>query len=203
MTNELETAADRSDRMRTTPSQDRVRVELQNQTSYGSTIDKYINASQSSRPDLVQLPEYTLQQFAESGHGRSGGCVPRVERIRHIGLPAADAHGVPVSRASSGACRSTSANPVLYYNRKIFEAAGPRPRRPAVDVWTSCARPRSRSSTPVLPPTDSCSTAARIREAAGSSSSGSVGPARRTRTTATVASPRRPRCCSTAPPVSS
>ena len=32
-------------------SQDRVRVDLQNQTSYDSAIDKYIQSSQDSRPD--------------------------------------------------------------------------------------------------------------------------------------------------------
>jgi ABC-type glycerol-3-phosphate transport system substrate-binding protein len=48
-------------------SQDRVRVTLQNQTGYNQTIDQFVQSSPSSRPVLVQFPEYTLQSFAQSG----------------------------------------------------------------------------------------------------------------------------------------
>ncbi|MET0910783.1 MAG: hypothetical protein ABWZ99_15055, partial [Ilumatobacteraceae bacterium] len=48
-------------------SQDRVRVDLQNQTSYDSAIDKYIQSGQDSRPTVVQFPEYAVQSFADSG----------------------------------------------------------------------------------------------------------------------------------------
>ncbi len=47
--------------------QDAVRVTLQNQTGYDAAIDKYIQSSPDSRPDLIQFPEYTLQTFAQSG----------------------------------------------------------------------------------------------------------------------------------------
>ncbi len=47
-------------------SQDRVRVKLEPQGSYDSTIDKYIQSSQGSRPDLVMFPEYVVQQTIDS-----------------------------------------------------------------------------------------------------------------------------------------
>ena len=113
--------------------QDRVRVELQNQTSYGSTIDKYINASQSSRPDLVQLPEYTLQQFAESGT-----VVPAAACLESSGydtsaflprtLTAYEYQGIQWSMPFN------VSDPVLYYNRKVFEAAGLDPDNPPLTL---------------------------------------------------------------------
>lgn len=113
--------------------QDSVRVELQNQTSYGSTIDKFINASQSSRPDLVQLPEYTLQQFAESGT-----VVPVAACVEASGhdtsqflprtLSAYTYEGIQWSMPFN------VSDPVLYYNRKVFVAAGLDPDDPPVTL---------------------------------------------------------------------
>jgi hypothetical protein len=47
-------------------SQDKVKVTLQNQTGYDAAIDKYIQSSPDSRPDMIQFPEYSLQTFAQS-----------------------------------------------------------------------------------------------------------------------------------------
>lgn len=132
MSNELETAliAITDDY---NASQDRVRVELQNQVSYDSTIDKFINSSQSSRPDLVQLPEFVLQTFAESGT-----VVPVEACLESSGydlsayLPRTlDAYsfegiqwGMPFNVS----------NPVLYYNRKMFVAAGLDPDDPPLTL---------------------------------------------------------------------
>ncbi len=47
-------------------SQDRVVVELQNQNGYEELIDKYFQSSVEDRPHLTQLPEYMLQQMADT-----------------------------------------------------------------------------------------------------------------------------------------
>ncbi len=132
MTNELEDAlvgltGDYNER------QDRVRVRLENQTSYESLIDKYIQSGQGSRPTLVQLPEYTLQSFAESGTivpmqacVEAGGfdvgqLLPRtVEAYTFEGIQWAMPFNV--------------SNPVLYFNRKMFEVAGLDPDDPPVSL---------------------------------------------------------------------
>ena len=103
--------------------QDRVVVNLQNQTSYNSTIDKYIQSGQGSRPTLVQLPEYTVQAFAQSDT-----LIPIQACIESSGydtssflertLDAYTFEGIQWSMPFN------VSNPVLYYNKKIFEAAG-------------------------------------------------------------------------------
>jgi sn-glycerol 3-phosphate transport system substrate-binding protein len=104
-------------------SQDRVVVTLQNQTSYDSLIDKYIQSSQGSRPQLVQLPEYVLQSFAQSGT-----FIPAQACIEASGLDtSAILERVSTAYVFEGiqwGMPFNVSNPVLYYNRKTFEAAG-------------------------------------------------------------------------------
>ena len=104
-------------------SQDAVVVTLQNQTGYDATIDKYIQSSAASRPDIVQFPEYTLQTFAQSDTLIPvGACIedsgfdtsPFLERT----LDAYTWQGV------QWAMPFNVSNPVLYYLRPKFEAAG-------------------------------------------------------------------------------
>lgn len=104
-------------------SQDRVVVTLQNQTSYGSAIDKYVQSSQGSRPHLLQLPEYALQSFAQSGTFiPAQACIEAseldisafLERVTSAYVFEGIQWGMPFNVS----------NPVLYYNRKMFEAAG-------------------------------------------------------------------------------
>ncbi len=104
-------------------SQDRVVVRLENQTSYDAAIDKYIQSSQDSRPTLVQFPEYTVQSFAQSDT-----LIPAQACIEASGfdtsafldrtLDAYTFEGIQWSMPFN------VSNPVLYYNRKVFEAAG-------------------------------------------------------------------------------
>ncbi len=102
-------------------SQDRVRVDLQNQTSYDSAIDKYIQSSQESRPTVVQFPEYTLQSFADSGT-----LIPIEACLESSGYDTSaflqrtlDAYTFEGIRWSMP---FNVSNPVLYYNRPMFEA---------------------------------------------------------------------------------
>ena len=46
--------------------QTKVKVTLVNQTGYEQAIDKYRTSSKDDRPEIVQLPEYTLQLLADS-----------------------------------------------------------------------------------------------------------------------------------------
>jgi sn-glycerol 3-phosphate transport system substrate-binding protein len=103
--------------------QDRVTVTLQNQTGYDAAIDKYIQSSPESRPDIVQLPEYPLQTFAQSDTMIPvGACIedsgfdtsPFLDRA----LEAYTFQGV------QWAMPFNVSNPVLYYLRPKFEEAG-------------------------------------------------------------------------------
>ena len=104
-------------------AQDQVQVTLQNQTGYDAAIDKYIQSSPDSRPDLIQFPEYSLQTFAQSDTlVPIGACIessgfdtsPFLERA----LDAYTFDGV------QWAMPFNVSNPVLYYLRPEFEAAG-------------------------------------------------------------------------------
>jgi sn-glycerol 3-phosphate transport system substrate-binding protein len=46
--------------------QTKVHVNLQFQGGYADTIDKYLQSDQGSRPDMVQMPEYMLQQMVDT-----------------------------------------------------------------------------------------------------------------------------------------
>jgi sn-glycerol 3-phosphate transport system substrate-binding protein len=103
--------------------QDAVRVTLQNQTGYDAAIDKYIQSSPGSRPDLIQFPEYSLQTFAQSDTMIPvGACIedsgfdtsPFLDRA----LEAYTFQGV------QWAMPFNVSNPVLYYLRPKFEEAG-------------------------------------------------------------------------------
>ncbi len=103
--------------------QDRVRVDLQNQTGYDSAIDKYIQSSQDSRPTLIQFPEYVVQSLAQSGT-----LIPIEACLQDSGYDTSaflertlDAYTFEGIRWSMP---FNVSNPVLYYNRLRFEAAG-------------------------------------------------------------------------------
>lgn len=114
-------------------SQDRVVVDLQNQVSYESIADKYIQGGVNDRPDVVQLPEYTVQSFAQSDT-----FVPVEACI--------DSSGFDDSQLLAGALNTyvfegvqwglpfNVSGPVLYYNRPMFEAAGLDPDDPPVTL---------------------------------------------------------------------
>lgn len=110
-------------------SQDRVVVTPQNQGSYGETIDKYFQSSQASRPDVVMFPEYMVQQTADSGSViPMGACVEAsgfdTSRFQPSALAAYTTAGVQWGMPFN------VSNPVLYYNRSLFEAAGLDPDDP-------------------------------------------------------------------------
>ena len=104
-------------------SQDRVKVTLQNQTGYDAAIDKYIQSSPESRPDMIQVPEYSLQTFAQSDT-----LIPIAACVESSGFDtsafldrAIDAY---TWQGVQWAMPFNVSNPVLYYLRPKFEAAG-------------------------------------------------------------------------------
>jgi sn-glycerol 3-phosphate transport system substrate-binding protein len=104
-------------------SQDVVRVALENQGGYKQTIDKYVQSGQGSRPQLVLMPEYMVQQIADTASTIPiGACIEASGYDTSAFLP-----GVIDSYETSGVQWSMPFNvsdPVLYYNKPMFEAAG-------------------------------------------------------------------------------
>lgn len=104
-------------------SQDRVKVTLQNQTGYDAAIDKYIQSSAASRPDMIQFPEYSLQTMAQSDTLIPiGACIESsgfdTSAFLDRAIDAYTWQGVQWSMPFN------VSNPVLYYLRPTFVAAG-------------------------------------------------------------------------------
>ena len=135
------------------------RRRCENQGGYKQTIDKYVQSSQDEPARPRDVPGV---------HG------PADRRLRHASIPVGaciEASGFDTSpflpagaarrtrpRACSGRCRSTSAIPVLYYNKVDVRGRRPRSRPTRRSRSTSCARRRRRSSTPARRRTGSPST---------------------------------------------
>ncbi len=110
-------------------SQDRVRVRAENQGGYLETIDKFFQSNVSARPAIVMFPDYAAQQAIDSG-----ALIPVQACTEAAGFDTA------VIQPSAIAAYSTAgvhwgkpyniSNPVLYYNRNTFEAAGLDPDQP-------------------------------------------------------------------------
>ena len=109
-------------------SQDKVKVKLI-QASYEETADNYYLASQGDRPDLVQLPEYQLQAMVDTASTVPvGKCIEAsgydTSQFLPTALAAYSTEGVQWSMPFN------ISNPVLFYNKKAFAAAGLDPNVP-------------------------------------------------------------------------
>jgi sn-glycerol 3-phosphate transport system substrate-binding protein len=103
-------------------SQDKVKVKLV-QGSYEETADNYFLAGQGDRPDLVQLPEYQVQAMIDTASTVPvGKCIEAsgfdTSQFLPSGLNAYTTQGVQWSMPFN------ISNPVLFYNKKVFAAAG-------------------------------------------------------------------------------
>jgi sn-glycerol 3-phosphate transport system substrate-binding protein len=114
-------------------SQDRVVVELQNQNGYEELIDKYFQSSVEDRPHLTQLPEYMLQQMADTNTVvTSTACIqadgfdisPFLPRAMFAYQTGGVQWGMPFNIST----------PVLYYRRDMFEQAGLDPDNPPITL---------------------------------------------------------------------
>lgn len=110
-------------------AQSQVKVILQNQGGYGETIDKYIQSSQGSRPEMVMFPEYMVQRIVDSDSVIPvGACIAASGLDTSVFQPATLA--AYATRGVQWAMPFNISNPVLYYNRSMFAAAGLDPDRP-------------------------------------------------------------------------
>ena len=104
-------------------SQSKVNVSLENQGGYEQTIDKYLQSSQSGRPDIVQAPEYAVQVLRDTE-----STVPVGACLESSGFDTSDFLSKALDQyATEGVQWSMPfnvSNPVLYYNKKLFAAAG-------------------------------------------------------------------------------
>ena len=114
-------------------SQDRVVVELSNQNGYEQVIDTYFQSGHADRPHLVQMPDYMVQQMADANTVvPSGACIQTENYDISALLPRAllqyQTGGVQWSMPFN------VSNPVLYYNRVMFEEAGLDPDDPPLTL---------------------------------------------------------------------
>lgn len=110
-------------------SQDRVVVDLQNQGGYLEVIDKYYQSGDSGRPDIVMFPEYGFQQAIDSDT-----VIPVEVCVRDAGFDTTTLQPSAVQAYSTAgvqwAMPFNVSNPILYYNKVMFEAAGLDPEQP-------------------------------------------------------------------------
>jgi sn-glycerol 3-phosphate transport system substrate-binding protein len=114
-------------------AQSRVRVELQNQGGYSQTVDKYIQTGTDDRPNLVMFPEWMVQQMVDSD-----SVIPVGACIESSGFDVTPFQpSVLATYATEGvqwAMPFNVSNPVLYYNKRMFEAAGLDPEDPPTNL---------------------------------------------------------------------
>ena len=114
-------------------SQTQVKVNYVNQGGYEDTIPKFMDSSQGSRPDVVQLPEYMLQSVIDLKTA-----VPVGACIKSSGFDTAPF--IPSTLAQYNAegvqwsLPFNVSDPVLLYNKKLFTAAGLDPNTPPVTL---------------------------------------------------------------------
>lgn len=110
-------------------SQSKVRVNLQNQGGYEQVVDKYIQSSPDSRPDLFQTAEYSLQQIRDTRT-----TVPIGACVESSGYDTSAFLAKVINYYSSEGVQWTMpfnvSNPVLYFNRVMYAKAGLDPDNP-------------------------------------------------------------------------
>ena len=110
-------------------SQTRVRVASENQGGYLETIDKFFQSTVDDRPALVMFVDYTTQQVIDSGT-----VIPTQACVEAAGFDASGFQPSTIAAYSAGGVQwgmpFNVSNPILYYNRNMFTAAGLDPDRP-------------------------------------------------------------------------
>jgi sn-glycerol 3-phosphate transport system substrate-binding protein len=104
-------------------TQTKVRVTLQNQGGYEQNIEKYLQSGQSSRPDIVQLPEYAVQTMIDTESTvPMGACVEAAAWDTSDLLP--QALNQYTSEGVQWSMPFNVSDPILYYNKRMFTEAG-------------------------------------------------------------------------------
>ena len=110
-------------------SQNRVHVSAENQGGYLETIDKFFQSTIDDRPDIVMFVDYTTQQVIDSGT-----VIPTQACVEADGFDTSQFQPSTIAMYSAAGVQwgmpFNVSNPVLYYNRNMFEAAGLDPNLP-------------------------------------------------------------------------
>ncbi len=113
-------------------SQSKVSVKLV-QGSYEETADNYLLASQGDRPDLVQMPEYMVQSIVDTESTVPvGKCLESSGFDTSAFLP--NALAAYRTQGVQWSMPFNISNPVLFYNKRVFEAAGLDPNKPPTSL---------------------------------------------------------------------
>jgi len=114
-------------------SQSKVRVNLVDQGSYEGVIEKYLQSGQSNRPDIAQMPEYMVQSIVDTQ-----SAVPVQKCIESSGFDTSpflpNALNAYSTQGVQWSMPFNVSDPVLYYNKKIFAAAGLDPNTPPASL---------------------------------------------------------------------
>ena len=110
-------------------SQDRVHVTLENQGGYQEVFDKYYQSGAGARPDLVMFPEWGFQQAVDSAT-----FVPAGACIESSGFDTSTLLPQTLRAYAQGGVQwgfpFNVSNPLVYYNKVAFAAAGLDPEHP-------------------------------------------------------------------------
>lgn len=101
--------------------------------NYEDVLDKYLQSNQESRPDIIQLPEYTVQSIIDTE-----SVVPVGKCIDDSGFDTAPflptGLAAYATQGMQWAMPFNISNPVLFYNKRVFEAAGLDPEVPPTSL---------------------------------------------------------------------
>lgn len=110
-------------------SQTKVKVNLQFQGGYNETIDKYLQSSQSNRPDVVQMPEYMVQQMVDTKSiVPTQACAESADYDLSTFLP--EALGAYATQGVQWSMPFNMSVPVLFFLKPDFTEAGLDPESP-------------------------------------------------------------------------
>jgi len=114
-------------------SQPKVHVTLQNQGGYEQTISKYLQSGQDALPDLAQMPEYMVQAMRDT-HSN----VPVEACVKADGYDVTSFLPRAISQYTTESVLWSMpfnvSDPVLFYNKKMFAAAGLDPEKPPASL---------------------------------------------------------------------
>ena len=110
-------------------SQAKVKVKYVNQGSYEDSIKKYFDTDPKQRPDVVQFPEYTVQNTVDND-----AAVPVQKCMEAAKFDDSKFLATAKEAYSTGgvqwAMPFNVSTPVLFYNKKFFREAGLDPEKP-------------------------------------------------------------------------
>ncbi len=110
-------------------SQSRVVVRAENQGGYLETIDKYFRSGAGDRPAIVMFPDYSVQRAIDSEAVIPVAACTEAAAYDLSGFQPSAVAAYSQAGVQWGMPFNVS-NPVLFYNRNMFVAAGLDPDRP-------------------------------------------------------------------------